>query len=179
MRRNTLLRTAIRPLSTCDLCDKYCGTFPTTGFQVLNRQLAMMRSFGGRKAFSGKVCTVSCFGDNSRVKELASTPGKGRVMVIDGNASLRLALVGDLIAKAASDSGWSGIVVNGAICDVGALANIDLGVFALGSVPVKASWGGRGEVDVELEINEVRIAPDAWIYCDETGIVMADVELSL
>jgi regulator of ribonuclease activity A len=179
MRRNTLLRTAIRPLSTCDLCDKYCDTFPTTGFRVLNPQLSMMRSYGGRKAFSGKVCTVRCFEDNSRVKELASTPGKGRVMVIDDNASLYCALVGDLIAKAASDSGWSGIVVNGAICDVGALANIDLGVFALGSVPAKAFSGGRGEVDVELSFNGATIAPDAWIYCDETGVVVADVELSL
>jgi regulator of ribonuclease activity A len=113
------------------------------------------------------------------VKELASTPGKGRVMVVDGDASLRRALVGDLIAKAASDSGWSGIVVNGAIRDVGALANMDLGVFALGSVPVKTDRKGVGIVDVELSFNGATIAPDAWIYCDETGVVVADVELSL
>lgn len=36
---------------------------------------------------------VKCFEDNSKVKELAGTAAKGRVMVVDGGGSLRRALL--------------------------------------------------------------------------------------
>ena len=43
--------------------------------------------------------TVKCFEDNSRVKELLATDGTGKVLVVDGGASMRCALMGDMIAE--------------------------------------------------------------------------------
>jgi regulator of ribonuclease activity A len=45
--------------------------------------------------------TVKCFEDNSRVKELLATDGTGKVLVVDGGASMRCALMGDMIAESA------------------------------------------------------------------------------
>ena len=47
--------------------------------------------------------------DNSRVKELLATDGTGKVLVIDGGASMRCALMGDMIAESAVKNHWNGI----------------------------------------------------------------------
>ena len=56
-------------------------------------------NYGGLSSFGGEVVTVKCFEDNSRVKELLATAGDGKVLVIDGGASMRCALLGDMIAQ--------------------------------------------------------------------------------
>ena len=58
------------------------------------------QSYGARKTL-GTGCTVKCFEDNSRVKEVLATDGTGKVLVVDGGASMRCALMGDLIAESA------------------------------------------------------------------------------
>ena len=42
-------------------------------------------------------------------------PGQGRVLVVDGGASTRCALLGDNLAEMGYKNGWSGIVVYGCI----------------------------------------------------------------
>src|SRR3546814_5590747 len=66
----------------------------------------ILRGFGGREAFSGEVITLACFEDNSFVKSLAEEPGRDRVLVVDGGASVRRALLGDQIAQRFVDNGW-------------------------------------------------------------------------
>ena len=53
------------------------------------------------------------------LKELAGTPGAGRVLLVDGGGSTRHALLGDTIAKEALEHGWAGIVVHGSVRDTG------------------------------------------------------------
>ena len=84
--------------STPDLCDQY-----GEGLVVLD---PIFVGYGGRESFFGTCVTVKCFEDNSKVKALASTPGEGRVMVVDGGGSLRRALLGDMIAAQALANGW-------------------------------------------------------------------------
>ena len=60
--------------------------------------------FGAKDIFYGEIVTVKCFEDNSRVKELLSTPGHGKVLLVDGGGSRRKALMGDLIAESAVKS---------------------------------------------------------------------------
>src|SRR4051812_13244945 len=101
-------------MSTCDLCDKYGGEC-----RILS---PVFRHFGGRKRFHGLVATLRCPEDNTRLKELASTPGAGKVLVVDSGGSLRYALLGDLVGKLALDHGWAGVVMHGAVRDTAALA---------------------------------------------------------
>jgi regulator of ribonuclease activity A len=116
---------------------------------------APLRSFGGRTSFSGSISTVRCREDNVLLKRRVAGPGAGRVLVVDGGGSLRVALAGDMIGGLARDNGWSGIVVNGAVRDVAALRGLELGIAALGSNPRPSNKAGAGEVDIPVTFGNV------------------------
>ena len=65
----------------------------------------LFNDYGGKTVFFGEIVTVSCFNDNSRVKELVATDGHGKVMVVDGKASTTKALLGDMLAEKAVKNG--------------------------------------------------------------------------
>ncbi|WP_026971464.1 putative 4-hydroxy-4-methyl-2-oxoglutarate aldolase [Aliagarivorans marinus] len=133
--------------------------------------------FGGLDNFQGQVVTVSCYEDNSRVKELLAQEGEGKVLVVDGGASLRRALMGDLIAANAVENSWVGVVINGAIRDVAAISTMPLGVRALGACPIKTERKGLGEVNVTVAINGVIIEPGVYLYADLNGIAISKEKL--
>lgn len=138
---------------------------------------AQFRSYGARPRFWGRITTVRCFQDNALVKRVLSTAGDARVLVVDGGGSLDTALMGDLIAGSAVAQGWAGVVINGAVRDVVALAGLDLGIKALGSNPRKSAKTGAGERDVPVEFGGVTFRPGAFLYSDEDGIVVAARQL--
>ncbi|WP_120520284.1 ribonuclease E activity regulator RraA [Arthrobacter celericrescens] len=151
-------------LSTADLYDERGDELASIALQF--------QDLGGNSSFSGPVRTVKCYEDNALVKTVLGTPGEGAVLVVDGNGSLRTALMGDMIAESAVENGWAGVVINGAIRDRLALAKLPFGVKALGSNPKKSTKTGRGEVDVPVVIDGVHIEPGNTIYCDPDGILV-------
>ena len=132
----------------------------------------LLRDFGGRRAFSGPISTVRAFENNPLVREALGEPGNGRVLVVDGGASLRCALLGDEIAAMGSRNGWQGIVLNACVRDSAELAGIELGIKALGTHPLKSSKRDRGLRDVEVHFGGVRFRPGAWLYADADGVLV-------
>jgi len=130
--------------------------------------------YGGLAAFEGPVATVRCFEDNVLVKARVSEPGEGRVLVIDGGGSLRVALLGDMIAGLAAASGWAGIVVNGGVRDVAVLRHLPIGIKALGSCPRPSGKEGAGEVDVLVELGGIAIRPGARLVSDDDGVIVLE-----
>ena len=133
----------------------------------------MFKSFGGRHAFDGAISTLKLFEDNSLVRTTVGQPGKGRVLVIDGGGSMRCALVGDQLAQLAVDNGWNGLVVYGCIRDSRALAAMDVGVFALGTHPLKSVKRNAGEADIPVCFGGVTFVPGEHIYADDDGIIVS------
>ena len=156
-------------ISTPDLCDAY-----PEHVRVLEPMLA---NFGGIDAFAGLAVTVKCYEDNSIVKELAASAGEGRVMVVDGGGSMRRALLGDQVAAQAARNGWAGLVIFGCVRDVDALAEIELGIQAIGPVPVKTEKRGIGDRDVPVTFGGVTVNPGDWLYAYNNGVIVADREL--
>jgi len=130
------------------------------------------RQFGARTQFAGPITTVRCFQDNALLKATLSEPGDGRVLVVDGQASLHTALVGDLIAELGRANGWAGLIVHGAVRDAATLSTLDIGIKALGTNPRKSTKTGTGERDVVLHIGGVDFAPGEVVYSDDDGIVV-------
>lgn len=151
-------------IATADLYDDRGDELDSLSLQLLD--------LGGRTAFDGPVRTVRCHRDNALVKQVLKSPGEGAVLVVDGGGSLASALVGDLIAGAAVENGWAGIIVNGAIRDRVALATLPLGVKALGSNPRKSAKDGVGEVDVPVTIAGVVFAPGRHVWADADGVLV-------
>lgn len=135
--------------------------------------------YGGRKIFWGEIVTVKCFEDNSKVKEVLATNGRGKVLVVDGGGSMNRALLGDLIALSAVEQGWEGVIIYGCVRDVGALATMELGVKALGTNPIKTEKKGVGEVNGMLYLENIIIAPGMMLYSDENGIGVSKTKLNL
>ncbi|MFD1545815.1 ribonuclease E activity regulator RraA [Nonomuraea guangzhouensis] len=149
---------------TADLYDEHGDRLDSCDLQL--------RQYGGRHAFSGPIVTVRCHQDNVLLKSALSEPGAGRVLVVDGGGSLHTALMGDIIAGLAVSNGWSGVVINGAVRDVAALRELDLGVKALGSNPRKSDKQGTGERDVPVTFGNVTFRPGADLFSDDDGILV-------
>lgn len=151
---------------TADICDALGdqGTVINQGF----------RDLGGKAVFNGTISTVKCFEDNSLVRDAVAEPGNNRVLVIDGRASMRCALLGDLLAAKAVENGWQGVIVNGCIRDSGAIGQMEIGVKALGTHPRKTEKLGAGQRDVTVEFSGGVFQPGAYVYADTDGIVITD-----
>jgi regulator of ribonuclease activity A len=112
------------------------------------------------------------------VCELLCGTGDNRVLVVDGGASKRVAILGDQITELAVQNQWAGIIVNGCIRDSAIIANMDIGVKALGTHPVKSLKTFPGERGSAVNFGGVEFVPGHWLYADEDGIIVSKTQLS-
>ena len=154
--------------ATCDLCDVHKND-DADQFRVL---ASVFQNFGGLVKFSGLVATVKCFEDNSLVKAAVDSAGAGRVLVVDGGASLRRALLGGNLGAAAAKNGWAGVVLDGCVRDVAELARCDVGIRALAAMPLPTEKRNTGLRDVAVQIQGVWVRPGDWLYADADGMVV-------
>jgi regulator of ribonuclease activity A len=155
--------------STCDLCDAH----ENDPVPILQPLAPVFLDLGGVTRFSGPVATVRCFEDNTRIREAVDSPGEGRVLVVDGGASVRRALVGGNLAAAAARNGWVGIVVDGAVRDLHELRAAAVGIRALALMPQRSMKRGEGQRDVPIVVQGLPVRPGQWLYADEDGIVVS------
>ncbi len=167
--------------ATCDFCDAFKAD--TSGeFRVLP---PVFRDFGARHSFCGPVQTVQCLDDNSRVKEAVESVGwfdtpagrVGKVLVVDGGASMRKALLGGNLAAAAARNGWAGLLIDGCVRDVGELEHLPVGIRALACVPMPTDRRQQGLMDVPVRIQGVWVRPGDWLYADRDGVVVNSTAL--
>lgn len=152
------------PIATADLVDQHGDQLRVCDVQFT--------SYGAVQSFAGHVRSISCPEDNALLHELLRMPGDGCVVVVDGAASLRVALLGDLMAERARDNGWAGLIIHGAVRDSAVLAGIDVGVQALGTNPRKSGKAGAGAVDVPVSFGGVTFAPGDILHADQDGVVL-------
>lgn len=165
-----VIMTTTPALSTCDLCDAHKGD-SSGAFRVLP---PVFRDFGARRRFAGPVVTVQCLDDNSLVKAAVESAGEGRVLVVDGGASLRRALLGGNLGAAAARNGWAGVLVDGCVRDVAELAACDTGIRALAAMPLPTERRQQGLRDLPVRIQGVWVRPGEWLYADEDGTVIGE-----
>ena len=65
------------------------------------------------------------------------------------------------------------------IRDSDVIANIDIGVLALSTKPVKSVKKGIGDENIDLEFMGVTFKPGDYIYADSDGIIISKTELDL
>ena len=159
-------------MKTTDLCDKY-------GHELRVMEPIGFKSFGGRNEFQGQIETVKCFEDNTYVRAALENDGTDKVLVVDGGASNRCALLGDNIAELAHQNHWNGIIVFGCIRDSIAVSGIDIGVLALGTNPKKSAKDKVGTANISVSFAGVDFIPGEFVYVDEDGAVVSKTQLVL
>jgi regulator of ribonuclease activity A len=150
-------------MTTSDLFDAHPGSGSCE---------TQLRQFGGARTFSGAIATVRCHEDNVLLRAAVAEPGEGRVLVVDGGGSFGCALIGDNIAELALANGWAGIVVHGCVRDVAALAELPIGIKALGTNPRPSRKDGAGEVNVPVTFGGVEFTPGATLHADDDGVIV-------
>ena len=149
---------------TADLCDEHAGKVQVVQPGLLN--------FGGRTRFHGEIVTVKAMGDFSLVREQVRSPGSGKVLVVDNDASMNCAMLGDMLAAAAMENSWQGVVINGCLRDSAEIGAMQLGVKALASVPQRGEAQGNGELNTAVSFLGAKFRPGEFLYSDEDGILL-------
>jgi regulator of ribonuclease activity A len=80
--------------------------------------------------------------------------------------------MGDMIAGGFQQNGWAGVVIWGAVRDVAALTELDLGILALGHIPRPGKRRGDGQIGVDIRLGEARVATGDFLVSDEDGTVI-------
>lgn len=155
--------------STADLCDEFSGEIQVIGSEF--------KSYGKNNSFSGPICTVKVFEDNILISQTLENAPVGSVLVVDGGGSKKCALMGDRLAGIAEDRNLAGIVINGCVRDSKDLAELNIGILALGSNPLKSKKEGTGEVDIPLFFLGIDWRPGDYLYADADGIVISKRKL--
>ncbi|KAG4922520.1 hypothetical protein AAZX31_18G222900 [Glycine max] len=163
-------------VTTAEVCDANPQLILSGELRALQ---PVFQIYGRRQVFSGPIVTLKVFEDNVLVREFLEEKGNGRVLVVDGGASLRCAILGGNPVVQAQNNGWAGIIVNGCIRDVDEINGCDIGVRALASHPMKANKKGMGEKQVPINIAGTRISDGEWLYADTDGILISRTELSV
>ncbi|AAZ24045.1 putative 4-hydroxy-4-methyl-2-oxoglutarate aldolase [Colwellia psychrerythraea] len=135
--------------------------------------------YGKNTIFYGEIVTVSCFEDNSKVKEILATDGSGKVLVVDGKGSMNRALLGDMIAENAVKNNWQAVVINGCIRDAGTIRTLEIAVKAIGCNPIKTEKLGVGDTNIVVNFANVEFIPGWYVYGDENGLAVSKSKLSV
>jgi regulator of ribonuclease activity A len=155
--------------TTADLCD----AFPSE----VRLAHPLLRDYGALRRFSGPLETIKLFEDNTLVQQVLETPGRGRVLVVDGGGSLKCALLGGRLAGLAQANGWSGVVINGCVRDAQEISQIAVGIRALNTSPRKSEKKGSGEKGTPVSFAGVTFSPGNFLYADGDGILIAERDL--
>ena len=157
--------------TTADLYDKYGDD--------LKVALPIFKDYGAKRIFHGPISTVKAHEDNSLVRTALEESGKGRVLIVDGNESLRCAMLGDMLAKLGMENGWSGIIVFGCIRDADVIATIDIGVKALNTNPRKSLKRGLGDRDIPVSFAGITFNVGEYVYADTDGIIVSEKKIGM
>ncbi len=155
--------------STSDLYDAHGELLQSCDLPLVN--------YGGLREFAGEIVTFRSREDNLILKDIIGESGKGRVIVVDTEGVTRCAMLGDNMALKAHDNGWAGLIINGAVRDVDALARVPIGIKALGSNPRRSLKAGAGVRDTVLTFGGAMFAPGAFLVSDADGVVVAPASL--
>lgn len=157
--------------TTADLYDKYGDD--------LKVALPIFKDYGAKRIFHGPISTVKAHEDNSLVRTALEEPGEGRILIIDGDESLRCAMLGDMLAKLGMENGWSGIIVFGCIRDADVIATIDIGVKALNTNPRKSLKQGLGDRDIPVSFAGITFNVGEYVYADTDGVIVSEKKIGM
>ncbi|MDZ7817444.1 MAG: ribonuclease E activity regulator RraA [Aliarcobacter sp.] len=155
---------------TADLCDDN----KDKQIQVLSSNF---KNYGGLKKFSGQIVTVKLDKSNWLLLEmLRDEDGKGRVVVVD-NAQEFFGVVGDKLMAFALKNNWTAIILNGYVRDTDETKNINVGLFAVGTCPLRNFEKTESSRDVKLNFEGVSVNTGDYVYADNDGVIFSKTKL--
>ena len=91
--------------------------------------------------------------------------------MVDGGGDVSRALVGEIMVTIAQSRGAAGIVIDGAIRDVGIISQSSFPCFARGAIHKGPYKNGPGEINVAITVGGMVIESGDIVVGDEDGVV--------
>ncbi len=143
------------------------------GRLLMDAKIRPLRPQGGTRLLGPAVtawCEPADIGAAIHAIEIARP---GDVVVIDADGSLLTAVVGEHLCGVARRKGIAGLVANGAVRDVAALAVwTDFPVFALGSTARGPVSIERGSVNGSIICGGIAVRPHDLVLGDDDGVIV-------
>lgn len=139
-----------------------------------------LRPHHDRTYLCGQALTVKTRpGDNLMVHHALDIVRAGEVIVVAADGDITNAIVGEFMVSHAMRAGAAGMVIDGAIRDVGAIRAGSFPVYAAGVTHRGPYKDGPGELNVAVSVGGMVVNPGDIIVGDEDGllaIALADAE---
>ncbi|MCP4135910.1 MAG: hypothetical protein GY754_33385 [bacterium] len=98
------------------------------------------------------------------------------IFLVKGSSDF--AYFGELMSRLSREIGLSGVIIDGLTRDTFYTHTIDLPIFARGYSPVDIKGRGRvAEVDVEVEVNNIKVKSGDLVFADNDGVVFIPKEI--
>jgi RraA family protein len=158
-----------------EIAEKFKGVPVANVSDVMNRMTAggpTLRPFHKGGPMAGAALTVKTRpGDNLMVHKALKMITPGDVLVVDAGGDLTNAIIGELMLSYAIAKQAAGVIMNGAIRDVGWIRENSLPVYAAGVTHRGPYKDGPGEINVPLSLGGMLIAPGDLVIGDDDGIL--------
>jgi len=133
---------------------------------------ARLRPYHAGGGLAGPALTVRVRpGDNLMIHKALMVAEPGDVIVVDAGGDLTNALVGELMLSHAMKIGVAGVVINGAIRDLGWVKTNTFPVFAAGVTHRGPYKDGPGELNVTIALDGMVIEPGDLVIGDDDGLL--------
>jgi 4-hydroxy-4-methyl-2-oxoglutarate aldolase len=144
------------------------------GRTLVDPAIRPLRAFAGARRLAGPAVTAWCeYADYGPVHHAIAVARAGEVIVVAAGGRTDAAMIGELLSGAARLKGVAGVVVDGAVRDVGTLASWpDFPVFSRGRTPRGPSSMERGSVNAPVVVGGARVAPGDLVLGDDDGLVI-------
>jgi len=138
-----------------------------------------LRPYHRQGRLAGTALTVKTRpGDNLTIYQAMMQVQPGHVLVIDAGGDLSNAVLGEIMKRYLQVHGCAGVVVDGAIRDVGAFQADDFPCYARGNTHHGPYKDGPGEVNVPVSIGGQVVRPGDLVVGDEDGLVCFAPEIA-
>jgi len=111
-------------------------------------------------------------GDNLAVHVGVTAAPRGSALVVDVGHVPELGYWGEVLTTTAEAHGLAGLVIDGCVRDVAALAARRFPVFAVGIALPGATKTRPGTVGVPAHVGGVEVAPGDWVVGDPDGVTV-------
>ena len=152
-------------IQIADLCDEN----KDKKIQVLASKFS---NYGALKKFHGQIVTVKLDKSNWLLLEmLRDQDGEGRILVVD-NGEEFFGVVGDKLMGFAKKNNWKAIILNGYARDTDTTKDIEAGLLAIGTCPLRNFDITDPQRDIELNFGGVTFNTGDYIYVDYDGAII-------
>ncbi len=122
---------------------------------------------------AGQAFTVRCYPQSIITVHKALLEAKpGDVLVVDGGGDPTGAIFGEIMGLEALSAGIRGVIVDGAVRDIGELEREKLPVFARATTPRVGTNRRVGQLQVDVTCGGVVVHPGDYVLADEDGVVV-------